>query len=227
MPQRFLRPGITNSARWNRVSLRCQSLYIRLLTLVDDYGRYDGRPAVIWGQCFAIWNAENPDQQITCADVCSDLQQLAAKELINTYSVGDKDVVEITQWQERVREGSVSKWPENPNREEVAATCSNLLLPSSPPSPSPTPLSELGQRIGRWFRRKPTTKWTERELKQLRKVEDLRTPKDEVDLLEYYYFTDRCEYVRHNVETLLNNWNGEIDRARAWKRKRSADQQRF
>lgn len=54
MPQRFLRSGITNSDRWNAVSFEAQSLYIRILTLVDDFGRFDARIPILHGQCFAL-----------------------------------------------------------------------------------------------------------------------------------------------------------------------------
>lgn len=137
MPQRFLRPGITNSARWNSVSFEAQSFYVRILTLVDDFGRCDGRAAVLWGQCFAVWNEQNPQKTIKLQQVAGLLQQLAADcaQLIDRYESDGKTVLQVTQWQERVREGSKSKWPA---RTESAATCCNLLLP--PPTPSPTPL---------------------------------------------------------------------------------------
>src|ERR1035437_3196677 len=112
MPQRFLRPGITNSERWNTVSFACQSFYIRILTHVDDYGRFDGRPAVLHGHCFSVWNEQNPKQQINLQQVEQMLQQLAAGFLIDWYDQEGKKVVQLVQWQERIREGTRSKWPE-------------------------------------------------------------------------------------------------------------------
>lgn len=134
MPQRFLRPGITNSECWNGVSWPAQSLFIRLLTLVDDYGRCDGRTPVILGSCFSMWNSLNPDQSCNLLQVEQMLQQLYEKHLIDVYRVDGKTVLQISQWQERLREGVKEKWPAKTG---VAATCSNL-LPSSP-SPSPSP----------------------------------------------------------------------------------------
>jgi hypothetical protein len=144
MPQRFLRPGIRNSERWNSVPFDCQSLYIRLLTLVDDYGRHDGRPAVIHGECFAVWNEQNPKQAIDLAHFRRMLQQLAATpaNLIRLYEADGKQVLQILQWEERIREGTKEKWPKAPpieNPQQLAATCSNLLPPSPPPSPSSPP----------------------------------------------------------------------------------------
>lgn len=79
-----------------------------------------------------------------------------------------------------------------------------------------TPLSPLGMKIGSWFNRRSDTKWTEKELKALKDVEALQTPEDEGQLLESYYLSND-PYKRRDIITLLNNWNGEIDRARGWK----------
>lgn len=90
------------------------------------------------------------------------------------------------------------------------------------PSPSPSPINtkntdpELESfriRIGSWFRRRPTTQWTDRELKALKSVHKLETPTEDLDLLERWY-TSGDPYLRRDPITLLNNWNGEIDRAR-------------
>ena len=147
MPQRFLRPGITNSERWNGVSFAAQSLYIRLITLVDDYGRYDGRSSVIWAQCFAVWNEQNQQDSITPQQVEQMLQELAGKELVEIYTVQNKKVVQISQWQERIRDGVAEKWPskpkslENPQVAEKlqqlpATACKNLPSSSSSSSSS-------------------------------------------------------------------------------------------
>lgn len=139
MPQRFLRPQITNSERWNSVSFASGNFYIRLLTLVDDYGRYDGRTGVICGACFAVWNEKNPQDAVNLQRCEQMLQELAANELIDLYDINGKRVIQINQWYERIRNGVKEKWPA-----KVAGTCSNLLpsspspSPSSPPAPAPS-----------------------------------------------------------------------------------------
>ena len=151
MPQRFLRPGIRHSERWNAVSFSAQSLFIRILTLVDDYGRYDGREAVLWGECFAVWNQLHPDESVTLAETSKLLQQLAATFLLEIYDVQEKKnptkrVLQVLQWEERIREGTREKWPKNPNPQQPAATRSKLLPspPSPPPSPPPAPAPSVG-----------------------------------------------------------------------------------
>lgn len=149
MPQRFLRPAIRNSQRWNSVEWLEQSLYIRILTLVDDFGRYDGRASVIHGESFSIWNELHPNKPVTIKDICSALQQLVASQLVEIYEVDGKKVLQVTQWQERIRTGVREKWPAKPILQQVAASCS-ILLPSSPslsPSPSPSPITNTPKKV--------------------------------------------------------------------------------
>ena len=48
------------------------------------------------------------------------------------------------------------------------------------------------------------------------------TSDDEWMALERFYKAPKSEtYARKSIATLLNNWQGEIDRARAWRSKRS------
>lgn len=152
MPQRFLRPGITTSEKWNRAGWKAQSMYIRLLTIVDDYGRCDGRASVIHGQCVSVWNEQNPDNLIDFKEVSSLLDELADVGLVEIYDVEGKKVLQVTQWQERIREGVREKWPAKPQLQQVAASCSKLQrsstsVPTSTSTsapPSPTPVSIKG-----------------------------------------------------------------------------------
>jgi hypothetical protein len=74
--------------------------------------------------------------------------------------------------------------------------------------------------IGSWFGRKPTTRWTKKELKALKEIStDIGNP-PEYHVVEAFYTAtitpDRVtiDNRRHDVAALLNNWNGEIDKAR-------------
>lgn len=107
MPQRFLRPGITNSERWNRVSFAAQSFYIRILTHVDDFGRYDARVPVLHGHCWAMRDDVTPQQTAALRS------ELVAANLIEVYAVDGREFLQITQWQERARSDR-SKYPDKP-----------------------------------------------------------------------------------------------------------------
>jgi uncharacterized protein YdaU (DUF1376 family) len=87
-----------------------------------------------------------------------------------------------------------------------------------PPNPQggTVEVSDFKIRVASWFRRKPTTAWSQKEEKAWKVIkidtEDFRT-------LENYYtmdFPDGADFRRRDLQTLLNNWNSEIDRARPY-----------
>jgi hypothetical protein len=72
-------------------------------------------------------------------------------------------------------------------------------------------------QIGSWFGRRPETLWTTSEASALKTIE----PTDlEINGMEIYYTAeipkDRIPGRRTDLITLLNNWSGELDRARAF-----------
>jgi len=76
--------------------------------------------------------------------------------------------------------------------------------------------SKLQLGVGGWFGRKPTTEWSARELKAWK---DFNPDADDLTLLDAFYSLDappeaRNFYRRNDLLTFLNNWRGEIDRAR-------------
>ncbi len=136
MPQRFLRPGITTSDRWNSVSFGAESLYIRLLTLVDDFGRYDARIPIIHGQCFALRTDVTPQQ------TAGFRSELVKHHLIEVYIVDGKEYLQFTKWQERAR-SERSKFPENSQVVDISTSAADgsgipqnpaSLVPRSSPS---------------------------------------------------------------------------------------------
>ena len=73
--------------------------------------------------------------------------------------------------------------------------------------------------INGWFSRRESTKWSDKEMKGLRSVIRLETAEDDLQMLTKYYSADlpgNQDYRRRDVFTLLNNWSGEIDRARSF-----------
>ena len=84
--------------------------------------------------------------------------------------------------------------------------------------------SEAMNRIGRFFGRKPTTLWTVAEAVAFLTIKP--TP-DEVDEIERYYkaaIPKDHDYRRHDLDTLLNNWPKELDRAKIYKSNQIASQ---
>lgn len=78
-------------------------------------------------------------------------------------------------------------------------------------------IAALGQRLGAIFHRQPGSKWSDKEKAAVIKL--YPQPDDDVALIERYYAdlwppgNDR-NILRHDLGTLLNNWPGELDRAR-------------
>lgn len=70
--------------------------------------------------------------------------------------------------------------------------------------------SETMLRLGSLFKRRPSTKWSDRELAAFRKLEI-----DESDLkLVERFHADPSAFHRTGLQALLNNWLEEVDRAR-------------
>ena len=69
-------------------------------------------------------------------------------------------------------------------------------------------------RVGAMVRRRPTTHWSTKEIKALKEVFAFNTPEEDIVALEARYKSND-PYLRKELETLLNHWNGEIDKARS------------
>lgn len=230
MPQRFLRPGITTSDRWNAVSWEAQSFFIRILTLVDDFGRYDGRPAILHGQCFALREDINP---LRTAALRSELHK---SKLIQVYVHEGKEYLQVLQWQERARTDN-SRYPDP---QDSAADCcdpqdsASSIAIASIPSPSPLepkaprmrgeekdnkPTDEYSIRIANMFHRRLITSWSSKEIEAYKKIRKNIDP-EEFEIVESYYSknwppTRGVNILRTSPLIFLNNYQGEVDRARA------------
>lgn len=73
--------------------------------------------------------------------------------------------------------------------------------------------TKIRERVNVWFRRRPTTKWSDKEERALKKVCEVFEEED-LDLLNWYFMESGCNFLRRDPITLLNNWRGECDRAR-------------
>lgn len=93
------------------------------------------------------------------------------------------------------------------------------LLPSTVPLPLPSKRgwapTDLQKRLAKLIRRRESTRWSEREIQALKA---LGVPAEEdLQALEAYYAVTAPEdrrYLRRDLLTILNNFPGEVDRAR-------------
>ncbi len=117
---------------------------------------------------------------------------------------------------------------ESAHAEEEVDAEAKVEVPPKPPVVVKEPTQkqkereELKVRLGGFFNRRPTRAWSEKELIALRKVE---TNDEEIELLEWFYRLEAPElkpYEQHlpvhdrrrDLITLLNNWPGEVDKAK-------------
>lgn len=157
MPQRLLRPGIRQSKRWNRVGYFEQTLYVRLMTLVDDYGRYEADPELIRSETFPFGDPDGNTIPIPTID--SGLLTLASKEMLFLYENGDKRYLQLTRWKERAR--SESKWPTPESSKMLTNDISCQQMIASTPSPQPSPSPARAPSEPAHFPEAATPSWEE------------------------------------------------------------------
>lgn len=117
MPQRFLRPGITTSKRYNRCDWFSQTFYVRLITLVDDYGRHEADAELLCAHAFPFGDPQR--KMVEPEEIEKSLTVLESAGLLQTYVVDDKRYLQLTRWQERARSTSRCPAPiEEKNRGE-------------------------------------------------------------------------------------------------------------
>lgn len=96
MPNRIIREGFLDSEPINSMNDFNQLMFVRLLLVVDDYGRIDARPELLRSKCFPI-----SDRRLS--DISQSITELASKELIFLYEVDCKQYLEIKEFRQRLR----------------------------------------------------------------------------------------------------------------------------
>lgn len=105
MPDRILRASILSSDRVNAVSFQAEVFYRRLMSLADDYGRYDGRLSILRAHLYAL-----KLDRVTESDVGKWIDECREAGLVRVYSVEGKPYLEVPRFGQRTRAQN-SKWP--------------------------------------------------------------------------------------------------------------------
>lgn len=149
MPVRLLRATLRTSERWHRAKYFDRCLYISLLNLVDDYGRYEGNPTLLASECFPYGDENGLPMTATAID--GGLRSLASKDLLIVYRKDGKQFIGLTRWDERKRskpkfpgpyENGVEilwKYEECQQLRATDSSCQQVLASTPSPSPSPVP----------------------------------------------------------------------------------------
>lgn len=105
MPSRIIKQSICTSESMASLSWFEQIVFIRLIVSVDDYGRYDGRPAIIKGSLF-------PLEDVTEKAIRAALQTLSTSGMVKLYTVGGRSTLELVNWRKyNVPRAKESKYP--------------------------------------------------------------------------------------------------------------------
>lgn len=105
MPNRIIREGIITSEAVNSLSWEAETFYRRLLSVVDDFGRFDARPSVLRSALYPLkLDSMREDSVQRCLKSCE------AARLVVLYSVEGKEYLEVTNFRQQVR-SKKSKYP--------------------------------------------------------------------------------------------------------------------
>jgi hypothetical protein len=104
MPDRVVRAGINTSEKVDLLSDSAEVFYRRLMSCVDDYGRYDGRPTILRAAIYPLRLDRVSDD-----DVLKWIYECESAGLVRHYIVSGKPYIEILAFNQRTR--SASKFP--------------------------------------------------------------------------------------------------------------------
>lgn len=104
MPSRIIREGILTSERVNMLSERAELFYRRLMSVVDDYGRYTANLTLLRASCYPLKLDSVKEDSIK-----KHLAEAEGAGLIVLYTVAGKAYLEMQDFNQRIQ--SKSKFP--------------------------------------------------------------------------------------------------------------------
>lgn len=110
MPNRILREGILTSARIAKLGWAEECFYRRLMSVVDDFGRYYGDAGLLRAACY-------PRQlnKVSDSDIEKWLRACVAAALVRVYPAEDgESYLELLDFKQQVR-AKASKFPDMPS----------------------------------------------------------------------------------------------------------------
>ena len=109
MSNRILKESICTSADISPLSWFEEVLFYRLIVNCDDYGRFDGRIAVIKNRLFPL------KENLTMKNVETAINKLARAGLVSLYEVDGRPYLFLPSWdRHQVIRAKKSKYPEPP-----------------------------------------------------------------------------------------------------------------
>lgn len=116
MPNRIIKESICRSDSIDSLTWFEEVLFYRLIVVCDDFGRFDGRAAVVKGSCFPL------KDDITKKQIADALNKLSTVGLVRGYEVRGKSFLQLTAWEKHQQiRAKNSKYP-SPDE-----TCNQLI----------------------------------------------------------------------------------------------------
>ena len=127
MPNRILRESICTSDTIDKLSWFEEALYYRLIVNCDDFGRFDGRTAVIKNRLFPL------KDNLTLKTVEAALHGLANAGLVAIYMVDGKRFLYLPTWGKyQTQRAKVSKYPAPDNSVQPSEIICNQMQANVP-----------------------------------------------------------------------------------------------
>jgi uncharacterized phage protein (TIGR02220 family) len=118
MPNRILREGILTSERIAKLSWPAEVFYRRLMSVVDDFGRYHATPMLLRAACYPLGL-----DRVSDSDVGKWLGETRKAALVGTYQVEGKSYLVLQDFRQQVR-ATTSKFPPPPDdAQQMPSTC--------------------------------------------------------------------------------------------------------
>lgn len=95
MPNRTIRESCRTSRTLHKLSAEAERLHWRLVTVADDYGRFNADPAVLKSLCFPL----HADDRM-CKQVSAWLQEMVNANLVATYTEDNETYGFYPNWQD-------------------------------------------------------------------------------------------------------------------------------
>ena len=117
MPARVIREEILSSDSLSQVSLEADLLFRSLILVADDFGRLDGRVAMVRLKCFPLRSSVT-EKKVT--QWLAELTSIPGAPPIRCYAVEGRPYIQLTGWEKhrgKSRRASKSKFPEEPEEQ--------------------------------------------------------------------------------------------------------------
>lgn len=131
------------------MSIEAETVFFHLLSIADDYGRYDARREILMADVFPL------RREVSEEALERWLQQLAAADLIRFYEVNGEPYLYLPKWSEwqRLRDSREKFPPPSADLDDSAATRGNSPQPAArararSENPNPNPSRESEEETG-------------------------------------------------------------------------------